>query len=456
MKYYPKVLIIGETFHQNSGGGITISNLFKGWPVDNIAVANFRVFPEEDSICKNYYRLGLSESSRVWPFNFFREDKPSGPVNYANQREKMSSVISIRESKINPKDIITELLKFVGLYYFINKLKISKQFEEWVKEYSPEVIYSQLASLELIKFVKEVSAFTNANIAVHIMDDWIKTEIKRGPIKFYLQRILEKELKSVFAKATVLMGISQSMCTEYERRYQKKFIPFHNPLEIDKWEKYTKTNFKMKDTFKILYAGRIGIGMAHSIIDIAKAVEVLFNEGLKICFEVQSTYSKINMQKELEQYKCVKLSKPIAYEKLPEKFASADVLALPIDFSSESLRFMKYSMPTKTTEYMISGTPILVYASQETALYQYAEKYGWGFVVSKRDIEQIAGALRTLYKNESLREKLSRCAVSLAKKEHDAIKVRNDFRYTLSFGSSEKTAVKMRNKNLTRFHYKEA
>jgi hypothetical protein len=39
-KIYPKILIIGQTFHKKDGGGITISNLFYGWPIDRLAVAS--------------------------------------------------------------------------------------------------------------------------------------------------------------------------------------------------------------------------------------------------------------------------------------------------------------------------------------------------------------------------------------------------------------------------------
>ena len=34
---YPKVLIIGQYFHTESGGGITMTNLFKGWDKEKIA-----------------------------------------------------------------------------------------------------------------------------------------------------------------------------------------------------------------------------------------------------------------------------------------------------------------------------------------------------------------------------------------------------------------------------------
>ena len=57
-KYYPKVLVVGNTFHTKSGGGITMSNLFKGWPVNKLAAATYMMSISEADICQIYYQLG--------------------------------------------------------------------------------------------------------------------------------------------------------------------------------------------------------------------------------------------------------------------------------------------------------------------------------------------------------------------------------------------------------------
>jgi len=38
---YPRVLIVGYNFDLVTGGGITLSNLFDGWPRERLAVADF-------------------------------------------------------------------------------------------------------------------------------------------------------------------------------------------------------------------------------------------------------------------------------------------------------------------------------------------------------------------------------------------------------------------------------
>jgi len=76
---YPKVLILGETFRFNGGGGITLINLFKDWNPDNLAVVTERI--NETSFntgCNKFYRLGHLEIKMPFPFNYINKIQISG------------------------------------------------------------------------------------------------------------------------------------------------------------------------------------------------------------------------------------------------------------------------------------------------------------------------------------------------------------------------------------------
>ena len=76
---------------------------------------------------------------------------------------------------------------------------------------------------------------------------------------------------------------------------------------------------------------------------------------------------------------------------------------------------------------MISGTPILIYASGETAVSRFFQEYECGCCVSEQDHEKLKVALKLLISNEEYRKKLSQNAVRIALELFDAEKVRNDF-----------------------------
>src|SRR5450755_3342749 len=91
---YPKILIIGQYFNTESGGGITMTNLFKGWDKESIAVAAENMHNLNFAVCNKYYQLGSLETIRRFPFNLNRWGKyiKSGVI-YEKKIDKSASFI---------------------------------------------------------------------------------------------------------------------------------------------------------------------------------------------------------------------------------------------------------------------------------------------------------------------------------------------------------------------------
>jgi glycosyltransferase involved in cell wall biosynthesis len=431
---YPKVLIIGQTFNKNDGGGITISNLFNGWPKERVAVAsNVHITYDLDiSVCNQYYQLGYNGKLHPFPINIFLPKIKCGSFDFSNVhdfRHVASGNIKVSKYK-NTYKVLSKFLRFLGIYNILYKLEITPDFKEWVTAFSPDIIYSQLSTLELIRFVTEVQEEFHKPVALHIMDDWPNV-LNESDLLFYnYRKVVDREFRHLLNRSSIFMSICESMSEEYKKRYCKEFIPFHNPIDISKWLPYSKKDWTVKEKYTILYAGRIGRGIKKSIFDIANAVSVYSKTNNKIVFEIL-TNNYADIEKLLESNENVKWLKPIEYSELPKKFSSVDVLILPEDFDEASIEFLKYSIQTKVPEYMISGTPILVYADKRTALARYASRDGWAYIVSENDEMLLAKAFEELYSNISLRMELSEKARLAAIQNEDALIVRDNFRKNL-------------------------
>ena len=428
MKHYPKILIIGQSFNKKSGGGVTISNLFKGWPKDRLAVAsNTNLYSDLDvSVCDTYYQLGYNNKLHPFPLNIMLPKINCGilPVAAATTANE----IPVKSGKYKfIYSALTAVLHFFGLYNVFYKLKISPHFAVWVKEYNPDIIYTQLASLELIHFTDQLHMLTGKPIAIHIMDDWPLTINKPGILYGYWQKIIDKEFRQLMDKTEILMSISNAMSEEYKTRYNKIFMPFHNPIDINFWKPETAKTYAVKNHFSILYAGRIGFGIKHSIAEIAGAVNEIAAVNKNIVFEIQ-TGDEAALQQAVSLTANVVWVKPTAYTALPSKFSAADLLLLPQDFDKKSVQFLRYSFPTKVSEYMISGTPVLVYGDERTGLTQYALKDKWAYVVTQNTRAALVKAITELYSNLSLREELGNRAQQIAIEREDAEVVRENFR----------------------------
>lgn len=429
---FPKVLIVGQPFNKKNGGGVTISNLFQGWPKERLAVASSSnlLIDLDTTVCENYYQLAYNGKLHPFPLNIVLPKINCGviKINESSTSSKPDTSTANSGGRFSSiYQILTNALHFFGLYHIFYRLKITPEFSKWVTEYNPDIIYTQLSTFELIRFVGNLEKQTNKKIAIHIMDDWPLTINKPGLFSFYWKKTIDKEFRGLLNKASVLMSICEAMSEEYKIRYKKDFIPFHNPIDVQYWLPSVPKDFSEKKTFTILYAGRIGFGIEQSIAEIAAAVTELAKTKPNVVFEIQTGDTTLlnNLTIVNENVRWVK---PLAYKELPIKFSTVDLLVLPQDFDEASINFLKYSFPTKVSEYMISGTPIMVYGSTVTALTKYALKYKMAHIVTEHRKEALVNAIDKLYSNVELRQLLSAKAQKLALETEDAKIVRENFR----------------------------
>ena len=423
---FPKVLIIGTCFDSSTGGGITMTNLFKGWDKKRIGVASSRITNYDYSICENYYQLGYLENKRRFPFFLWQKKEKSGllPIN-ANDFAYSSLPAGNRMSK--KKQLYNNLLNFFGLYHYSRRLTLSSEFSLWLKEFSPDVIYTQLSTLESIRFVSSIYQQYHLPVIIHIMDDRPSTISKKGLFQAFWSNKIDKEFRWLLNKSKVLMSISEAMSEEYLVRYGKQFIPFHNPINVAKWIQQSKKNYQANKTFIILYAGRLGTGIEECFFYITVAINNLVQKGFKIEFHLQSK-SVSYVIDTIKKFDFVRIKKPLPYEELPALFASADVLLLPNDFDESSIAFLRYSMPTKASEFMAIGTPILLYASDQTAIVKHAKKNKWAYIVSEKDQTQLENAIVELYENVAIREQIGCRAKEFSINNYNDIIVNQKFR----------------------------
>jgi glycosyltransferase involved in cell wall biosynthesis len=423
---FPKVLIIGQPFHNKSGGGITISNLFKNFPSSKIALAaNSKSCGRNDfTYCKNVYRLGKSEYKIYFPFNFFFKRDYSGVVCAEKQPSiKTDIIISKKKWYYN---ILENIFIKLGINLFSIRIKSSENFEKWIKNFDPDIIYTQLGSIELLFFIEKLIKTVKIPLAIHIMDDW-PISMGRGPIKLYWKWLIDKKLKSIIKYSAVNLAISEGMSTEYSNRYKAKFNFFHNPIDLAKWKIKTDINVSNKRNIKILYTGRVTGEHYKSLEDICIAINKVQIDGQSISIDIYSPDWDTFLIKKLTKYPGVFLFPSIDHSEIPELLIKYDILFLPLEFSAKSIEFTKFSMPTKSSEYMISGVPILVYAPVQTELNRHFSKNKLAYVIGERNVLKLVEGITKLVTDEKYRNKISKNAAEYAKLNYNSEFVRNGF-----------------------------
>ncbi|MGI6306449.1 MAG: glycosyltransferase [Bacteroidales bacterium] len=438
----PRVLIFGQPFNRRYGGGITLSNLFSGWEKDKIAVVagGHTMYSVTTDICNNYYQLGKNEVRWIFPFNLIQRQFRSGRLTFNSSTDSIKDAKKknrIRSFTVN--QLFYPMLEWLGLFHCLFKTRLSPELKIWLSEFKPEVLYLQVSTRDTVVYATKLVDYLGIPAVIHNMDDWPSTVSTRGIFKKYWSRRIDKEFGFLLKKVSLALSISDAMSEAYLKRYNISFIPFHNPIETYKYN-YNKTiSNNTRDMFRILYMGRIGLANKETIKHFAEVISRLDIEGITIEFEIYTSDYNKPFSARLSKFKSVKINPPIEHEAVPALLNDFDLLLLPLDFTRDGEKYAQYSIPTKASEYMASGTPILVYAPQQTAIVKFCTQNNCGHCVTDIDPEKIKEAIKTLINNEDYRQMLSTNAIKIAFSRFDATKVRNEFRELLLWLST--TAV---------------
>lgn len=429
MNEYPRILISGQYFHTKSGGGITLSNLFSGWDKEKIAsTASFITYPSFE-ICNNYYQIGSKELRLRFPFNLKKRSNLSSSGRVVIRETSLSNTDILKTKKSLFRTLYDKILFSTGLIHYRSTFIPSSDFLDWIKLNNPQIIYSQLSSIEEMKIVATLKNILGVPLAVHIMDDWPSTLSHKYFPSILWRRIISRQLKRLLSDAKVLLSISEPMSEEYLKRYGLNFVPFHNPIDTKMWMVHSRTDCTVNtDIIKVLYSGRIGIGISQSLVDAAEAIDSLNLKGNKIKLFIQTPTEEHEILKTLSNFNCIVINPVVEYSQIPKIFSTADILLLANDFDAKAITFLKFSMPTKASEYMISGTPILVYSAEETAVTKFFRQNECGYCVTQKSIADLMAGISTLMQDQVLRNKLSQKAIEVALNKFDAEKVRSEFR----------------------------
>jgi glycosyltransferase involved in cell wall biosynthesis len=317
---------------------------------------------------------------------------------------------------------------------------LTSELTAWVNEFQPTLLYGFLGSLEQVDLTRQLAKRWAIPLVVHMMDDWPAVLHTGGLLGPVVGPMLRRELKATLREAVGRFAICEQMCEEYQQRYGYPFLPFQNALDVERWLPDSRTDWKAGTPFVLRYVGSIvPDGQRESLRDIARAVARLSADGIDVQLWIHSPAHESAYLRDLSS-PAVRIEGPPDPKSIARLLAGTDLLVLPYNFDARSARYIRLSLPTKAPAYMISGTPILVYAPGDVATARYATQEGWGYVVATRGEEAVMSAVRTLMQHTSLREQLGRRAREVAVARHDASVVKAAFWTALCEASRQRGA----------------
>jgi glycosyltransferase involved in cell wall biosynthesis len=424
----PRVLFVTPAaFNHITGGGITFSNLFRGWPRDRIATVHNDSVPVTRDVCDTYYELGPNEiAPRFRPAGTDRSSmlawSPWSRPRAANRPGRMA------------RGIKTAIIGNA----WPDKGYLSADLESWIAAWRPDVMYTILGTIGIMELIDSIQRRFDLPTIVHFMDDWPSHLYRGGLLSPALRVRMDGLIRRIVGRSVERMAIGTAMAEAYSKRYGVAFHDYQNTVDLAAVESYVgKAPQKSRDVrpIRILYVGSIfDNAQAQSLIDIAQAVSGLQAGGRAIRFDLHSpAHLAEPFRTKLEISFAVRLHDAIEDDGVFFRTISeADILVLPVNFDRDSMRLIRYSMPTKLPAYLASGTPILVYGPRGVAQVDDAIRYDWGMVVEKKNQAALAKALLQLVEDPGIARRFVVNARMLAERRHSADLVRRNFQDALT------------------------
>lgn len=417
-------------FNKVTGGGITFSNLFAGWPIEDIATIHNDPVPVSQDVCNQYFRLTEREIHRWGWLRHIPVGKPSGTTT-ASPAPSGSCGWALC------------LMKTVKTWVFGDGIPeetcLTPELEQWTEAFRPTVLYTILGSNAMMELAERLRVRFRLPLVVHIMDDWASVVYRGGLLSPWQRGKKERLIRHLMDASVARFAICEDMAEAYRRRYGQPFLSFQNTIDVGLWQRFEKDPRVVGSPIRVAYIGSVlPFAQLDSLIDCGKAVQALSDEGFPIQLEIYSpSHLAEQYRQQLVVGTAISLHDTISEDE--EFFATlqaADILVLPVNFDRYTVEFIRYSMPTKIPAYLAVGTPILAYGPSEVAQISYAAAAGWGLVVTERDTAQLKRAFRQLATDTELRVGLSGRARFAAAQRHDAPVVRSQFQAALTSASN--------------------
>lgn len=241
-----------------------------------------------------------------------------------------------------------------------------------------KAVYAHYPSASFLIAAYFISILFKKPLVVYYDIVWEGRGIKKED---WLARKFESK---ILHHAHKVIAITEHLSTHLENKHHIKceVIPHTTSETLMDQLKRIGENEDHNKVFKIHFAGAIYPRMNQdSLVRLARVLKKLpFRCELELCSP--------SVPNEITDIFPV-TKRYLNHSELIESQKKSDLLFLPQAFKSDSQLMIQLNMPTKTMEYLCTGTPILVHSPKESYLTWLSLKEQFAFVVSESDEEKL-------------------------------------------------------------------
>jgi glycosyltransferase involved in cell wall biosynthesis len=419
---YPNVLLVnGEAIGVPSGTGITMMNLFSGWPKDRLMQLFSAPVQSPPGTCDRNYML----------------DTPSRSVIRAIAKsqcgaELESQTTTRREQTVRSwvRTLPSAVLRIGRTALDLVDYRLPSWFFADLAEFGPEVIYTCSGNIQITQLASQLASRLGVPIVPHFMDDWISTKYKENRVLALHNRKLKESVWEMMRQAAFGMAISAVMAAEYADMFQMPFHVFMNCVPTMAHSKPVPP-IDPATGMRLVYVGGLHLNRWHSLKAIGDALTYLAGEGVRGKLYIYAPAGDLREHGTKLTGPSIELAGSVSLGQIPAAMQSAHVLLHVESFRAEDRRYTRLSISTKIPQYLSEGRALFCYGPREVASVRFVRDHNCGVVTDSEDQLELRAALGNILQNGALRERLAANGLKVVRQEFDAMAVRERFRLLL-------------------------
>ncbi|MBG6066698.1 glycosyl transferase family 1 [Micromonospora ureilytica] len=432
---YPRVLVVSAAvFDRTTGTGITLSNLFAGWPPDRLA---------------QLYTEDASPGAEVRG-TFARFAPRNAPVEYhlfrlrqRTRRPDPAGVPAAEAVDPLPGPVRARLRAQLRAFVDLSPVRVPVDVRGWLREQRPDVVYATLGSIRMMRLAVTAAQECDAPLVPHFMDDWPSTLYANGQVLGVPRLAVLAGMREVMRHSSYGMGISEAMAREFEQRYGLPFAAFGNCVSPSDFADPDQpaSPLSADGTVDLVYVGGLHLDRWRSLRRIGEVVQRLAQRGTPARLTVHAPATN------LAQYDgvfaglpAVRLGRSLSAGEVPGVLRQADVLVHVEAFAEEFRRYTRYSLSTKIPQYLAAGRPVLGFGPAELASMAHLSAADAGRVVGVDDEAALTEAIGALCADAELRDRLGRQGLTYAVRHHRTDRVAARFAEVLREAAHRRVA----------------
>jgi hypothetical protein len=430
---YPRVLLVNaQPIGRESATGITMGNLFRGWPSGRIAQIYTEERRPEESVCPHSWRLDELVDIPLPPVLRRRiaakrvpppHDAAHPSAGAADRDGETRSSASLESAAKETYRLAARSLPYV----------VPADVRRGVAAFGPDVVYSVLEEPRVVGLVLDTARQLRLPVVPHFMDDWLTTTARGpgGPLGRWRHRQLVRRCMDVLARAPVCLAIAEDMANEYAERYGREFLPFANCVDLEHRPPVV-TSLDPGGVFRIGLTGSLSFARAETLVEVTGQLELLRDEG--VCGEVviYQHDPREEVLAHILESPAARLARPDEEALLQTPEARLDALLHVDTFDATAASYLRLSLSGKMPWYLAAGLPVFAYGTGSCGTMRFLAEHACAFTVERRDDRLLRNGLHAFIDGDERRRALGKRALEVVRAQFDARSVRGGFRAALA------------------------